>query len=85
MAFYPIPKVDSALVQLIPHKKIMLPAKNIDALEQVVKQAFSQRRKTIQNSLKAMISKQQLLNLNIDPKLRPEQLTVEDYVNICNR
>ncbi len=81
-AFYPQPKVYSAFVRLIPHKKIPIPAKDIKILENVVKQAFSQRRKTIQNSLKKLISSEQLINLNINPKLRPEQLSVEDFVKI---
>jgi 16S rRNA (adenine1518-N6/adenine1519-N6)-dimethyltransferase len=83
-AFYPAPKVYSAFVRLIPHKKISLPVTDSDMLEKVVKQAFNQRRKTIQNSLKKLISSEQLINLNINPKLRPEQLTVEDFVKICN-
>lgn len=83
-AFYPVPKVESALVYLVPHKKISLPAKNISALEEIVKLAFNQRRKMIQNCLKGSVSKEQFSNLNISPKLRPEQLSVEDFVKISN-
>jgi 16S rRNA (adenine1518-N6/adenine1519-N6)-dimethyltransferase len=83
-AFYPAPKVKSALVRLIPHKKISLLAKDTALLAKVVKAAFSQRRKTIQNSLKTLISQQQLLQLNIDPKLRAEQLSVDDFVKVSN-
>jgi 16S rRNA (adenine1518-N6/adenine1519-N6)-dimethyltransferase len=84
-AFYPVPKVESALVRLIPHKKVSLLARNTTLLEKVVKTAFSQRRKTIQNSLKALITQQQLIELNIDPKLRAEQLSVDDFVKISNQ
>jgi 16S rRNA (adenine1518-N6/adenine1519-N6)-dimethyltransferase len=82
-AFYPVPKVYSAFVRLTPHKKISVPVKDIATLENIVKLAFNQRRKTIQNSLKTLISGEELINLNINPKLRPEQLSVEDYVKIC--
>lgn len=84
-AFYPVPKVTSAVVRLIPHIKIPTPARDIKTLEKIVKQAFSQRRKIIQNSLKTIISAEQLSELNIDPKSRPEQLSVEDFVRISNR
>ncbi len=83
-AFYPVPKVESALIRLVPRKKILLPAKNISALEEVVKLAFNQRRKMIQNCLKGLVSNKQFNNLNISPKLRPEQLSVEDFVKISN-
>jgi 16S rRNA (adenine1518-N6/adenine1519-N6)-dimethyltransferase len=83
-AFYPVPKVESALVRLIPHKKILLPAKNVSVLEKVVKLAFNQRRKMIQNCLKGSVSEEQFNSLNISSKLRPEQLSVEDFVKISN-
>lgn len=83
-AFYPVPKVDSAVVRLIPHEKIALPAKNIDNLEKLVKQAFSQRRKTLRNTLKGLITVAQLEQLNIDPQLRAERLTVGEFVKLSN-
>ncbi len=82
-AFYPVPKVYSAFVRLTPHKKISVPVKDTAILEKIVKLAFNQRRKMIQNSLKTLISGEELINLNINPKLRPEQLSVEDYIKIC--
>ncbi|KPJ67460.1 MAG: rRNA methyltransferase [Coxiella sp. DG_40] len=83
-AFYPVPKVDSALVRLVPHKKILLPAKDVSVLEKIVKLAFNQRRKMISNCLKDIVSNEQFRILNIDPKLRPEQLSVGDFVKISN-
>ena len=83
-AFYPVPKVKSALVRLVPRKKILLPAKDISILEKVVKLAFNQRRKMISNCLKDIVSNEQFSSLNINPKLRPEQLSVEDFVKIGN-
>lgn len=83
-AFYPVPKVESALVRLVPHEKILLPVKDISILEKVVKLAFNQRRKMISNCLKGLVSNEQFNSLNIDLKLRPEQLSVEDFVRISN-
>jgi 16S rRNA (adenine1518-N6/adenine1519-N6)-dimethyltransferase len=50
----------------------------------VVKQAFSQRRKMLRNTLQPIISVADLTRLNIDASLRPEQITVAEYVKISN-
>ncbi len=83
-AFKPKPKVNSAMVHLIPHKKIPFIAKNIKVLENVVRLAFTQRRKTLQNALKKIILTESLSKIDIDPKKRPEQITIEQYVKISN-
>ena len=77
-AFKPAPKVDSAIVRLIPHKEIKNPVKEIGALNTVCLAAFNQRRKTIRNGFKKLISVEQLASLNIDANLRPENLTIDD-------
>lgn len=83
-AFNPIPKVNSTFVRLIPRKNISLPAANLINFEQLVKQAFNHRRKTIQNCLKGLITAEQLTSLGFDLKLRPEQLKVDDFVRLSN-
>jgi 16S rRNA (adenine1518-N6/adenine1519-N6)-dimethyltransferase len=83
-AFYPIPKVDSCFLRLVPHKKIPHPVKDPNLLSKIVKQAFGQRRKTITNSLRSLIASDQLRQLDIDPKLRAENLSIIDFVKICN-
>ena len=83
-AFKPAPKVDSAIVRLVPHSKIKNPAKDINALNTVCLAAFNQRRKTIRNSFKNLISVAQLESLNVDPNLRPENLTLDDYIMLAN-
>lgn len=50
-AFTPAPKVDSAIVRLIPHRENPYPVKDIKFLSRITTQAFNQRRKTIRNSL----------------------------------
>ena len=83
-AFKPAPKVDSAIVRLIPHKNIKNPVKDINALNTVCLAAFNQRRKTIRNSFKKLISEEQLTNLELDANLRPENLSIDDYIKLAN-
>ncbi|MEI6895426.1 MAG: 16S rRNA (adenine(1518)-N(6)/adenine(1519)-N(6))-dimethyltransferase RsmA [Colwellia sp.] len=83
-AFKPAPKVDSAIVRLIPHSQIANPVKDINALNTICLAAFNQRRKTIRNSFKKLINETQLSALNIDANLRPENLTLDDYIKLAN-
>lgn len=83
-AFKPAPKVDSAIVRLVPHSDIKNPVKDITALNTVCLAAFNQRRKTIRNGFKNLISVAQLEALNIDANLRPENLTLDDYILLAN-
>lgn len=83
-AFRPAPKVWSAIVSIRPYAELPIPAKNEQHLSSIVRQAFSQRRKTLRNVLKAMISGEQMLSLGIDPGLRPENLSVADYVKLAD-
>ncbi|WP_114326748.1 16S rRNA (adenine(1518)-N(6)/adenine(1519)-N(6))-dimethyltransferase RsmA [Candidatus Colwellia aromaticivorans] len=83
-AFKPAPKVDSAIVRLVPHSNIKNPVKDISALNTVCLAAFNQRRKTIRNGFKNLISVAQLEALNIDANLRPENLTLDDYIMLAN-
>lgn len=79
-AFDPSPKVESAIVKLIP--KSSNETINIDEerLNTIVTAAFSQRRKTITNSLKNVINLELLEKLDIDNKKRAENLTVAEYI-----
>jgi len=83
-AFKPAPKVDSAIVRLIPHKTIKNPVKDIKALNTVCLAAFNQRRKTIRNSFKNLINVEQLIELGLDPTLRPENLSIDKYITLAN-
>lgn len=83
-AFYPPPKVDSAVVRLTPHRVSPYPAVSLDILQAVVARSFAMRRKTLANNLKPLVSAAQLVSLGIDPGLRPEQLDVMDFVNLSN-
>lgn len=84
-AFNPPPKVMSAIVRLAPKPSEQLTANNEPMFEKLVKTAFAQRRKTLRNNLKQWLSSEQLELLDINLSLRPEQLTVNDFINISNQ
>ncbi len=81
-SFSPPPKVDSAIIRLAPHTELPHPVANIEHLALVVQSAFSQRRKTIHNSLKKVIDCARIAELGIDPGVRAENLALEDFVKL---
>ncbi|WP_409422176.1 16S rRNA (adenine(1518)-N(6)/adenine(1519)-N(6))-dimethyltransferase RsmA [Pseudaeromonas sp. ZJS20] len=83
-AFKPAPKVDSAVVRLVPHETLPFPAKNLNHLSRVCTEGFGQRRKTIRNCFRNFITPEQLTALGIDPTLRPENLSLAQFVDIAN-
>ena len=83
-AFYPPPKVDSAVVRMIPDAGRCGVATDEVLLEEIVAQAFAQRRKTLRNNLKGIISDEALLSLGIDPAARAETIPVAKYVVLSN-
>lgn len=83
-AFKPAPKVDSAVVRLIPHKTIANPVANLRLFSRIVTEAFTQRRKTIRNSLGHLFTADQLSGLGFDLNLRAENLSVEQYCQLAN-
>lgn len=83
-AFSPPPKVDSAVVYLKPWVTPPHIAKDPEHFADLVAQAFSQRRKTLRNTLKGMVTAEQMESLGIDPQRRAETLTVEDFVKLAN-
>jgi len=83
-AFNPPPKVDSAIVRLTPYTELPIVAKDADLLQEVVRTAFGQRRKTLRNNLKPLLTADQLEAIGIDSSLRPERLTLADFVSIAD-
>lgn len=81
-AFDPPPRVESAIVRMIP--KATRLACDVRKLEQVVTKAFSQRRKVVRNCVAGMFSEEQLLSVGIDPQLRAETIPLEQYVALAN-
>ena len=83
-AFFPVPKVQSAMVKLSPYKHRPYPEVDLDILKKVVKTAFNQRRKILRNNLREMITAEKLNTLGIDPSTRAETLELTQFVNIAN-
>lgn len=84
-AFNPPPKVDSAIVRLTPFAEPPHPARDPKLLERVVREAFNQRRKTLRNTLKPLLSVEDIEAAEVDPTLRPEQLDLAAFVRLANR
>ncbi|MDQ7048652.1 MAG: 16S rRNA (adenine(1518)-N(6)/adenine(1519)-N(6))-dimethyltransferase RsmA [Enterobacterales bacterium] len=82
-SFIPAPKVDSAIVYLAPRKHPVT-IHDRPLFGQLVSEAFNQRRKTLRNVWRNRIEVERLESLDIDPKLRPEQLSLEDFVRVAN-
>ncbi|RIX43069.1 MAG: 16S rRNA (adenine(1518)-N(6)/adenine(1519)-N(6))-dimethyltransferase RsmA [Rhodocyclales bacterium GT-UBC] len=83
-SFDPPPKVQSAVVRLIPKSLSELNAKDMGKLSKVVLAAFSQRRKMLRNTLKGVLADHDFAELGIDPTRRAEDIPVADYVRIAN-
>jgi len=82
--FTPAPKVDSAIVRLIPYAQPPFQANHFADFAALVKQAFSQKRKTLRNTLKNWLTTEQIVQCDIDPGLRAEALDVADFVRLAN-
>ncbi len=84
-AFSPPPSVDSAVVHFDIPKKPRYAVNDEELFLQIVKSAFSQRRKTITNSLKAYQNiNEALIYCKIDKSVRPEQLSIEQFAALSN-
>ncbi|NOZ11174.1 MAG: 16S rRNA (adenine(1518)-N(6)/adenine(1519)-N(6))-dimethyltransferase RsmA [Gammaproteobacteria bacterium] len=83
-AFTPPPKVQSAVVRLAPYATPPVKVNNPKTFSRLVQQAFSQRRKSLRNTLKGMLSVQELEAVDIDPRARAETLSVEEFARLSN-
>lgn len=84
--FTPPPKIDSALCLLIPHNRYNM--SNFEEFKNFVHLAFSMRRKTLVNNLKSVYDKEKIIatlqNFNYLESVRPEEISVENFINIYN-
>lgn len=83
-AFKPAPKVDSAIVRLVPHKTPPVSVNDVRVFSAVVTQAFSQRRKTLRNALKTLMSETDIAAADVDPQARAEQLNLAQFARLAN-
>jgi len=82
-AFDPPPKVNSAVVRLIPKAPGSYPALDENRFAEVVAAAFSQRRKTLRNTLGKLIGEDAFTAAGINPGLRAENLSVSDFEKLA--
>ena len=81
-SFDPAPQVTSAIVKLVPYLQPPVQIDDVAKLNKVVTGAFSQRRKTLRNSLKTLIDEQSIIDLGIDPTARAETLTLSEFASL---
>ncbi len=89
VSFSPKPKVDSCFMHLAVRTKPLLKAKDESLLFKLIQHAFQQRRKTLPNAFQPVVEKGKLIsiltNLGLNPQLRPENLTIQNFVDISNQ
>jgi len=85
--FTPQPKIDSALCLLVPHSKYKI--SNFNKFKDFIHLSFSMRRKTLVNNLRSKFEKEKIINIlkefNYSESVRPEQISVENFINIFNK
>ena len=83
-AFFPPPKVQSAIIRLTPRQTPRWAQVDREALAKVVSQAFSQRRKTLRNNFKNSLTDTQFETAGVDPQARAETLTIDHFVALAS-
>lgn len=83
-AFRPPPKVDSAVVRLIPRDPATIGIRDHKRFAEVVRAAFGQRRKTLRNALNNVVSAEQFIAAGVRPDARAEQLDVAEFIALAN-
>ncbi len=83
-SFVPPPKVDSAVVRLVPYETLPYPATSLKWLDRVCREGFNQRRKTVRNCYKGLLDAETLESLDVNPSMRPENLTMQQFVAMAN-
>ena len=78
-AFSPPPKVNSSVVRLVPHASPPVEVGDLSVFDRIVRQAFSQRRKTLRNSLRSLVDAPTMEAAGVDPGARPETLGLVEF------
>lgn len=81
-AFVPPPRVDSAVVQLVPYLDPPVEVRNPKRFAAIVRQAFSQRRKTLRNALRPMLDEAAIADAGVDPSVRAERVSVAEFARL---
>lgn len=83
-SFRPAPKVDSAIVRMIPLPLSEIAVHNEKLFAAVVRTAFGQRRKTLRNTLRSYLAEEDFAQVDIDAQLRAENLSVAEFIKVAN-
>ena len=83
-SFRPAPKVDSAIVRMIPLPEDEISVRDEKLFAAIVRAAFGQRRKTLRNTLRSYLAEADFEKLGIEAKLRAENLAVADFIKVAN-
>jgi 16S rRNA (adenine1518-N6/adenine1519-N6)-dimethyltransferase len=83
-AFRPPPKVDSAVVRMVPRDAATVGVRDHARFEAVVRDAFGQRRKTLRNALSQQCDAAAIEAAGVRPEARAEQIEVADFVRLAN-
>ena len=83
-SFRPAPKVDSAIVRMIPLPTGEIMVRNEKLFAEIVGAAFGQRRKTLRNTLRGYLDEEGFAQLGIDAQLRAENLSVTEFASVAN-
>lgn len=83
-SFRPAPKVDSAIVRMMPLPAAQIQVQNEALFARVVSAAFGQRRKTLRNTLRGHLNDEDFTQLDIDAQLRAENLSVAEFAKVSN-
>lgn len=84
-AFRPPPKVMSTIVRLIPHSATLFKINHYEHFARVVMAGFSQRRKTLRNALRSLMTSEQIEAAGIDPNIRAEVLPPESFAKLAEQ
>ncbi|MDY0148411.1 MAG: 16S rRNA (adenine(1518)-N(6)/adenine(1519)-N(6))-dimethyltransferase RsmA [Halothiobacillus sp.] len=82
-AFNPPPKVDSAIVRLVPRAQPLVPDDLKPLFGELVSLAFAHRRKTLQNNLKHRLPTSTIVDAGIDPGTRAEQVSLDEFISLA--
>jgi 16S rRNA (adenine1518-N6/adenine1519-N6)-dimethyltransferase len=83
-AFQPAPKVESAVVRMVPLRRGADERCDEMLFAKVVASAFMQRRKTLRNSLRSYLAIDDFAALGIDARARAQELSVADFLKVTN-
>jgi 16S rRNA (adenine1518-N6/adenine1519-N6)-dimethyltransferase len=82
-AFKPPPRVESAVVRLVPREQALVPEADLPALERIVRAAFGMRRKTLRNALRGVVGEDAIAAAGLDASARPETLSVSQFAALA--